>query len=64
MASFRLPWAEENFILRSALSPLTLESRMTQDQLWKHGSKKPSIKHFVPTTEDGQVFLGHDHEAM
>lgn len=33
MASFGLPRAEENFILRCALSPLTLESRMTRDQL-------------------------------
>lgn len=33
MASFGPPRAEENFILRCALSPLTLESRMTRDQL-------------------------------
>ena len=55
MDSSHLPWAEENLILRSALSPLTLESRMTQDQLWRHGSKRPSVKHFVPAPEDGQV---------
>ena len=55
MDSSHLPWAEENLIFRSALSPLTLESRMTQDQLWRHSSKRPSVKHFVPAPEDGQV---------